>query len=88
MADGDSFVIRGLLNEEDVESLTKVPFISDIPILGALACKSHTERNKTELVVFATIDPVKPVFSASRQKIKLPEYHHSSSPFNYFLIVV
>ncbi|WP_440864847.1 type II and III secretion system protein family protein [Symbiopectobacterium purcellii] len=84
VADGDSFVIGGLLNEEDVESLTKVPFISDIPILGALARKSHTERKKTELVVFATVDLVKPVSSASRQKIKLPEYHRSSSVQLFF----
>ncbi|MGL9733716.1 MAG: hypothetical protein ACR5LD_03690 [Symbiopectobacterium sp.] len=33
-----------------MESLTKVPFISDILILGVLARKSHTERNKTELI--------------------------------------
>lgn len=79
LADGDSFVIGGLLNEEDVESLTKVPFIGDIPILGALARKSHTERNKTELVVFATVNLVKPVSAASRQQIPLPTYQRSSS---------
>lgn len=34
LADGDSFVIGGLLSEADKESLTKVPFIGDIPVLG------------------------------------------------------
>ncbi|WP_255324667.1 type II and III secretion system protein [Budvicia aquatica] len=34
LGDGDSFAIGGLLNESDLETLTKVPFIGDIPILG------------------------------------------------------
>ena len=79
LSDGDSFVIGGLLSEEDLESLTKVPFIGDIPILGALARKSHTERNKTELVVFATVNLVKPVPAVSQQKIPFPVYRRSSA---------
>lgn len=88
LADGDSFVIGGLLNEEDVESLTKVPIIGDIPILGALARKSHTQRNKTELVVFATVNLVKPVSAASQEKISLPVYQSSSAAQLFFNVGV
>lgn len=77
LADGDSFVIGGLLSEEDKESLTKVPFIGDIPILGALARHATTGRNKTELVVFATINLVKPISASSAQSIPLPMYKRS-----------
>lgn len=78
LADGDSFIISGLLSESDRESLTRVPFIGDIPILGALARSAQTERNKTELVVFATVNLVKPVPASSANKVTLPKYRRSS----------
>lgn len=72
LADGDSFVIGGLLSEADRENLTKIPFIGDIPILGALARNASTERKKTELVVFATVNLVRP--SSSVQQIDIPHF--------------
>jgi pilus assembly protein CpaC len=60
LKDGDSFIISGLISEQDVESLVKIPFIGDVPILGALARRASTSRNKTELVVFATVNLVNP----------------------------
>lgn len=60
LKDGDSFIISGLISEQDVESLVKIPFIGDIPILGALARSTSTSRSKTELVVFATVNLVNP----------------------------
>lgn len=78
LADGDSFIISGLLSESDRESLTKVPFIGDIPVLGALARSALTERNKTELVVFATVNLVRPVSASSANKLSFPKYRRSS----------
>jgi len=85
LADGDSFAIGGLLSEEDKEALTKVPFIGDIPILGALARHSTTERSKNELVVFATVNLVKPApVSSSNPLATLPVYHRSSVESLFF----
>lgn len=78
VADGDSFVIGGLLSEADRESLTKVPFIGDIPVLGALARHSTSDRNKTELVVFATVNLVKPQPKSSAN-IPLPAFRRTSA---------
>ncbi|MWP62650.1 type II and III secretion system protein family protein [Gilliamella sp. Pas-s25] len=58
LSDGDSFVIAGLINEQDSETLSRIPFVSEIPILGALARSSTTGREKTEMVVFATVNLV------------------------------
>lgn len=69
LANGQTFVIGGLLKEEDVESLKKIPVIGDIPILGALARNTHTSRQKTELVVFVTVNLVNPVDSVSEVDI-------------------
>ena len=63
LGDGQSFVLAGLLNNEEVESFSKIPFIADIPILGALFRYSQTERKKTELVIVATVSLVKPLES-------------------------
>lgn len=84
LADGDSFVIGGLLSEEDKEALTKVPFVGDIPILGALARHSSTERAKSELVVFASVNLVKPAPASSATRIPLPVYQRSSSESLFF----
>ncbi|HAT8012627.1 pilus assembly protein N-terminal domain-containing protein [Citrobacter rodentium NBRC 105723 = DSM 16636] len=86
LADGDSFAIGGLLTEKDYETLGKVPFIGDIPILGALARNSNTQREKTELVIFATVNLVKPV--ASNRDIVLPEYNKTSNNKLFFNVGV
>lgn len=88
LADGDSFVIAGLLSEADKESLTKVPFIGDIPVLGALARSSNTERSKSELVVFATVNLVKPLPAASARDISLPSFRRSSIEKLFFNVGV
>ncbi|MEF1193556.1 general secretion pathway protein GspD, partial [Vibrio parahaemolyticus] len=36
LKDGQSFVLAGLLTSEEQESLAKIPYLGDIPILGAL----------------------------------------------------
>ncbi len=34
LGDGQSFVLGGLLNKEEAESLRKIPFIGDVPVSG------------------------------------------------------
>ena len=88
LADGDSFVIGGVLSEADKESLTKVPFIGDIPVLGALARSSMTERSKSELVVFATVNLVKPQSEAAARNMSLPSFRRSSVEKLFFNVGV
>ncbi|MCW0471147.1 type II and III secretion system protein [Vibrio chagasii] len=56
MKDGQSFVLAGLLTSEERESLTKIPILGDIPILGALFSHTSTNRSKTELIIVATVN--------------------------------
>ena len=54
MRDGESFAIAGLL-EDDFQDLTgQVPWLGDIPILGALFRSADYERRQTELVIIVT----------------------------------
>jgi len=57
--DKQTVVIGGLIQEKQEESITKVPFLGDIPLLGLLFREKSTHRNKTNLIVFLTPHIVK-----------------------------
>ncbi|MCG9650772.1 pilus assembly protein N-terminal domain-containing protein [Vibrio brasiliensis] len=75
LKDGQSFVLAGLLTSEEREALTKIPFLGDIPILGALFSHTTTNRSKTELIIVATVNLVDPVES---DQVKLPSFKRTS----------
>lgn len=53
MADsGQIVVLGGLINEEVQESVQKVPFLGDIPILGHLFKSSSSKKTKKNLMIF------------------------------------
>jgi len=52
--DGITIVIGGLIKEEKTDSLKKVPFLGDLPFLGAVFSSSNKSITKTELVIFLT----------------------------------
>lgn len=54
MRDGQSFVIAGLLQDDFSDLKSQVPWLGDIPILGALFRSSEFQREQTELVIIVT----------------------------------
>ena len=54
VASGETVVIGGLLQERDIELLSGIPYLANLPILGALFSSRHKDGVKTELVVFVT----------------------------------
>ena len=50
--DNQTVVIGGLMQENDEEQITKMPFLGDIPLLGYLFKTKNTTKNKTNLIVF------------------------------------
>lgn len=52
--DGETIVLSGLLSRDKSTSIDKLPFLGDIPILGALFRSKRFQNNETELVVFVT----------------------------------
>ncbi|MGE0660848.1 MAG: type II and III secretion system protein family protein, partial [Reyranellaceae bacterium] len=61
LASGQSFAIAGLLQNNSVQDANKVPFLGDVPILGALFKSDRYRRNETELVIVVTPYLVNPV---------------------------
>lgn len=54
VADGKTVVIGGLMEDNMTESVSKVPLLGDIPLLGALFRRTIKEKSKTELLIFLT----------------------------------
>ncbi|GAM60288.1 type II/IV secretion system secretin rcpA/cpaC [Vibrio ishigakensis] len=76
LADGDSFILGGLMSSADYEEMQKTPLLGDIPILGAAFRKAITERRKTELIIVATVNLVKPIRST---EIQMPYIHKTNT---------
>jgi type IV pilus assembly protein PilQ len=51
---GGTVVIGGIYIQEERKTVTKVPFLGDVPILGNLFKKNETADNRRELLVFVT----------------------------------
>ncbi len=51
LKDGETMVIGGLISSEEIKSMSKVPFLGDIPILGNLFKSIHTSKNNSEIFI-------------------------------------
>lgn len=50
--DGQPVVLGGLIQEQENESLKRIPFLSQLPILGKLFQWKETKQNQTEMTIF------------------------------------
>jgi len=50
-ASGDVVVIGGLMKSENIETVSKVPFLGDIPFLGEAFTSRSKSKKKTELII-------------------------------------
>lgn len=60
LKDGESLIIGGLLSEEAINTMSKIPILGDIPILGALFRSTQKDIKEKELVFFITPKLMKP----------------------------
>ena len=58
---GQSFVIGGLLDNRTTETLSKIPGLSSIPLLGKLFQSRSLNRTNSELLVLVTPELVRPI---------------------------
>lgn len=68
---GETIVLSGLIQRETATDIDKVPWLGDIPIIGALFRSKRFQNRETELVVFVTptiIDPSSPGVAGRVQK--------------------
>ncbi|HEY1798458.1 MAG TPA: type II and III secretion system protein family protein [Stellaceae bacterium] len=60
LGSGQSFALAGLLQNTTEQDISKVPWLGDVPILGALFRSDQFQHNETELVIIVTPYLVKP----------------------------
>jgi pilus assembly protein CpaC len=76
MRDGESFAIAGLLQDDFRDLNGQVPWLGDIPILGALFRSADYQRAQSELVIIVTPHLVTPtrgeVFALPTDRIRIP----------------
>jgi pilus assembly protein CpaC len=73
LADGQSFVIGGLLDNTESETFQKIPFLGDIPVLGKFFQSMQKTKANTELIVIVTPEIVAPIpAGAPLPELKFP----------------
>jgi pilus assembly protein CpaC len=76
MRDGESFAIAGLLQDDFRDNTSSIPWLGDVPVLGALFRSASYQRNQSELVIIITPHLVTPTrgeaLALPTDRIKLP----------------
>ncbi len=72
LRDGQSFAVAGLLQAQDVNQLSQLPWLGNVPVLGALFRSTNYQKAETDLVVIVTVHLVRPV----------PPGKHLATPFD------
>ncbi|WP_238030402.1 MULTISPECIES: pilus assembly protein N-terminal domain-containing protein [unclassified Photobacterium] len=85
LADGQSFMLGGLMSKDDQENTSKVPLLGDIPVVGGAFRSVSTRRAKTELVIIATVNLVHPMETT---EIRLPHIQKTNSIRRLFNVYV
>ena len=83
LADGESFVISGLISTNNRSTINKFPGLGDIPILGAFFRDSTISREEKELLMIVTPHLVQPL-AANAQLPSLPGEKLRSYDPNWF----
>lgn len=51
---GETIVLGGLIREEEIKNIQKVPLISQIPIIGELFKRTRTQKNASQIIITIT----------------------------------
>jgi pilus assembly protein CpaC len=63
MGEGQSFVIAGLVNNQERDVFNKIPVLGSLPIFGSLFKSKDEQKNRTDLVVLVTPEVTMPISS-------------------------
>jgi pilus assembly protein CpaC len=61
LRDGQSFLIGGLLQNDSTTAQDQLPWVGDLPVLGALFRSAQYQKNETDLAIIVTPRLVRPI---------------------------
>ncbi len=73
--DGQTLVLGGLVNESKIKRMEKLPFLGDLPIVGALFRASTNQHERSEVVILLTPHIIR--------KTKVTPVHYSDPLASY-----
>ncbi|MBU0754699.1 MAG: hypothetical protein KJ645_06135 [Planctomycetes bacterium] len=79
--DGDTIVIGGLIEEKDSQAEKRVPFLSSIPLLGALFRTTENQTERTEIIVMITPHILNPEDGDGEAESLLEDYEQRKRLF-------
>jgi pilus assembly protein CpaC len=71
LRDGQSFVIGGLLQNNSTTAQDQLPWLGDVPVLGALFRSASYQKNETDLAIIVTPHLVRPIAPGTPVKTPL-----------------
>jgi general secretion pathway protein D len=81
VSDGETFVIGGLIHNTNSQTVTSNPMLANLPILGALARNTASNKHRSELVIMITPHIINDESELSHTSPSLPG--SSMQPANY-----
>src|SRR5262249_14704488 len=85
LRDGQSFAIAGLLQTVNAKTADQVPWLGDVPILGALFRSSAFQKKESDLVIIVTPHLARPVGTKEQLVTPLDGVLSSNEP-EFFLL--
>lgn len=67
---GQTIVMSGLVNSDVSNQVDKLPWLGDVPILGALFRSTNFRNNRSDLVVFVTPQVFDPSATLNRERVE------------------
>ncbi|HLH96737.1 MAG TPA: type II and III secretion system protein family protein [Xanthobacteraceae bacterium] len=71
LRDGQSFALGGLLQNQSTTAQEQLPWIGDVPVLGALFSSKSYQKNETDLAIIVTPHLVRPIAPGTPVKTPL-----------------
>ena len=78
LGSGESFAIAGLFQNNGTNNITGLPWLGNLPILGALFRSTTFQRNESELVIIVMPYVVKPAEQANALRLPTEGLRFSS----------
>ncbi len=82
---GGTLMISGLLEDSVTDTIRGVPFLKDVPVLGALFRSTEFAREETELVITVTAYLVKPIDNVNSVAVPTDGFEAASDIDSYLL---
>ncbi|HTS76837.1 MAG TPA: pilus assembly protein N-terminal domain-containing protein [Bryobacteraceae bacterium] len=72
LAEGQSFVVAGLVNNQEQDTFNKIPVLGSLPIFGALFKSKDEQKQRTDLLLVVTPEITQPLNPSQVPNIYMP----------------